>query len=258
MKKTVVCLFALLLTAAVLLSSCSSVAVMENTNGTYVNPDTGVAYRPASANYESKSVDKSRLIACLDSEELEQSYLYAIEGVDPNQYLTSVFNDVFYADGLATPTLRQMNTNRVLFTQTKVITASLVQIDDATVLSNMVTAYEGMSFDAEEMIFEDGCVRNHDFRLKFESNEYPALYYTLDYHSYSKEITLWEPISDAENFPILYPGVNVTTEFENGYLYAVYHFGTDFLYDHVTGLCYPLWNTLDEYHDQLTAGNTAS
>ncbi|MBQ9806347.1 MAG: hypothetical protein IJW49_07570 [Clostridia bacterium] len=256
MKKRVVCLLSLLLTAVLLLSSCSSVTVMDAKDGLYVNPDTGVSYRAAPANYESKSVNKSKLIACLANEDMEENYLYAIDGVDTNRFLTTIYNDVFYADGIELPTLRSMNATRVLFTQTKVLTASLVQIDDDAVLSNLTTAYEGMSFDSDLMIFEDDCVRSLDFRLKFESEDYPSLYYTLDYHSYSKEITLWEPIDSIDSFEILYPGVEVTTAEENGYLYAVYHFGTDFLYDHVTGLCYPLWDVLTEYHDDLSDGTT--
>ena len=254
MKKTYVCLIALLLAAVLSLSSCSSVTVMEPKDGMYVNPDTGVSYHAAPANYESKAVNKAEVIASLGSADMEETYLYAIDGVNTRQYLTTIYNDVFYADGIALPTLRQMNTNRVLFTQTKVLTASLVQIEEKDVLSKLVDAYEGIGFDSELMIFEDGCYRKLDFRLKFESESYASIYYTLDFYSYSKEITLWEPISDAENFEILYPGVEVTTAEENGYLYAVYHFGTDFLYDHVTGTCYPLWDTLTEYHERLTDG----
>lgn len=254
MKRKIVCLLALLLSVLLVCSSCSSVTVMEMKDGLFVNPDTGVSYRAAPANYESKSVNKSQLIACLANDAMEENYLYAIEGVSTERFLTTIYNDIFYADGTELPTLRGMDANRVLFTQTKVLTASLVQIEDKAVLSKLTEAYEGMSFDSELMIFEDDCVRSLDFRLKFESELYSALYYTLDYHSYSHEITLWEPIDSVDNFEILYPGVEVTTAEENGYLYAVYHFGTDFLYDHVTGLCYPLWDTLTEYHDQLTDG----
>lgn len=258
MKKSFVCLLTLLLAAVMTLSSCSSVTVMESKDGMYVNPDTGVSYHAASANYESKTIDKSEPIASLGSADLEEGYLYAIDGISTKQFLTTLYNDVFYADGITMPTLREMNTNRVLFTQTKVLTASLVQLEEADVLSSLVSAYEGKGFDSELMIFEDGCVRNLEFRLKFESAAYPSLYYTLDYHSYSKEITLWEPIDSAEDFEILYPGVQVTTAYENGYWYAVYHFGTDFLYDHVTGICYPLWDTLADYHDQLSGENVVS
>lgn len=254
MKKRVVCLIALMLAALLSFASCSSVTVMDFEDGMYVNPDTGVSYHAAPANYESKTVNKAEPIASLGKADMEETYLYAIDGVSARQFLTTIYNDIFYADGFLLPTLREMNTNRVLFTQTKVLTASLVQIEEKEILSKLVAAYEGKGFDSELMIFEDDCYRKLDFRLKFESELYPSLYYTLDYYSYSKEITLWEPISDAENFEILYPGVEVTTAEENGYLYAVYHFGTDFLYDHVTGICYPLWDTLTEYHDRLTDG----
>ena len=256
MRKSIVCLITLLLVASVMLSACSSVTVMESKNGMYVNPDTGISYHPASANYESKTVNKSELVACLANEDMEENYLYAIDGVNTNRYLTTIYNDIFYADGIALPTLREMDAKRVLFTQTKVLTASLVQLEDTAVLSALTNAYEGMSFDSDLMIYEDGCVRNLEFRLKFESEYYPSLYYTLDYHSYSREITIWEPIDSVDSFENLYPGVEVTTEYEDGYLYAVYHFGTDFLYDHVTGFCYPLWDTLTEYHDRLTSGDT--
>ena len=254
MKKTVVCLLALALAAVLSFSSCSSVTVMESKDGMYVNPDTGISYHAAPANYESKAVNKAELVASLGSADMEETYLYAIDGVTTRQFLTTIYNDVFYADGIALPTLKEMGASRVLFTQTKVLTASLVQIEEADVLSKLVAAYGGVGFDSELMIFEDDCYRKLDFRLKFESETYSSIYYTLDYYSYSKEITVWEPISDAEGFEIVYPGVEVTTAEENGYLYAVYHFGTDFLYDHVTGICYPLWDTLTEYHERLTDG----
>jgi len=254
MKKSLVCLATLMLAVLLACTSCSSVTVMESKDGAYVNPDTGIVYHPAPANYESVAVNKAEVIASLGSADMEETYLYAIDGVTTKQFLTTSYNDVFYADGIVLPTLRQMNANRVLFTQTKVLTASLVQISEVDVLEKLVSAYEGTGFDSELMIFEDGCIRKLDFRLKFESADYPSIYYTLDYYSYSKEITLWEPIADAEHFEILYPGVEVTTAEENGYLYAVYHFGTDFLYDHVTGICYPLWDTLDDYQDRLTDG----
>lgn len=250
MMKKSIALLALLMASVLLFASCSNVSVLEYKNGAYVNNDTGIAYRHAPANYESQNVNKSKLVAQSGKDDLEENYLYGIEGADTSKYLTTIHNDLFYADGITLPTLAQMNPNQVLFTRTKVLTASLVQINEPDVIANVVAAYGGTGIDEDLIIYEDDTLK-YNFRLKFVSDAYPTFYYTLDFFGYHKELTVWDPIDDPNHFEIAYPGVEVTVATEDGYTYAVYHFGTDFLYDHATGTYYPLGDTLESYHARL-------
>ena len=250
MKKRSFAVVALLLTAVLLFASCSGVSVLEYKNGTYVNNDTGIAYRHAPINYESQNVNKSKTVAQSGKDDLEGNYLYAIEGADTNQYLTSIHNDLFYADGITLPTLAQMNPGQILFTRTKVLTASLLQINDPEIISDVVSAYGGIGIDEDLIIYEDDTLK-YNFRLKFASDAYPMFYYTLDFFGYNKELTVWEPIDDPNQFEIVYPGVEVTVATEGEYTYAVYHFGTDFLYDRATETFYPLGDALESYHTKL-------
>lgn len=258
MRKTALRMIPLILLLSVALSACSGVPMMEYKDGLYTNGDTGVAYRVASANYEAKSILSEDVLAMLGRDDVEGNLIYAIPNMDASQYMASADYELYYAGNITLPTLRKMNPYRVLFTQTKVITASLVQIEEAQVLADIVAAYDGKAFPFEEIIVEGDDRPTLDYRMKFESREYTGFYYTLDYYSYESDVTVWELIEDANDFEILYPNAEVSTVEEGGYLYAVYNFGTDILYDHVTRMCYPLGDTLSEYRDQLADSDMGS
>ena len=250
MKKFCLRFLPLLLVAVTLLAACSKPTLLEEQNGVYFNKKTDVSYRPAPICYEAVAILKSEAVARLSRGKGEDGYLYAMQGVRTDQYVATAYNNVFYADGITLPTLREMAPTSGLFTKTNVLTAALVQIDEADVLAKMIAAYEGKGF-SEDILIVDSAKRIYDFGFKFVSEKYAMFYYALEFHGYDKELTVWEPIENAEDFPILYPGVEVTTETENGYLYAVYHLGTDFLYDRENKLYYPLGDILVQYHESL-------
>ena len=250
MKNKSIAIVTLLLAAVLLFSSCSGVSRLEYKDGAYVNNETGVSYRLAPVNYESQNINKSKVVAQSGKADMEGNYLYAIEGADTTQYLSSIYNDLFYADTITLPTLAQMYPSQVLFTRTKVLTASLVQINEQDVINNVVSAYAGKGIDEDLIIFEDA-TEKYNFRLKFVSEAYSMFYFTLDYFSYTGDLTVWEPIDDPNDFEIIYPNAEVTVVTEDGYTYAVYRFGTDFLYDHATGTYYPLGDALESYHSKL-------
>lgn len=252
MKNKLFRAFLILLSVLMLFCSCgkkSPAMEYNKANDTYTNPKTNIAYRPAPACYEATS--RAGAVARLSKSKDAQMQLYAIQGVDTSRYLSGYYYELFYASDVTLPTLRELGAEKALFSKSQIRDYAFSQIDDAAVLSKLVELYEGVSIDEDLLIFEDGTVRSLDYTLKFASSDYAMMNYLVDYYSYSKELTVWEPIDSVVDFPIVYQGFEVTVEEENGQLYAVYHLGTDFLCDRVTRNFYPIGDVLKGYHEQL-------
>ncbi|MBE6602024.1 MAG: hypothetical protein E7637_05925 [Ruminococcaceae bacterium] len=257
MKKKLFRALTLLVAFLLLFSGCAKkkAPVMEynKINDTYTHPKTKVVYHPAPVCYEATSVVKTRVIARLAKNNTENDRLYALQGTDTSKYLTTPYYGLFYADGIKLPALSEMNATRALFAKTQLRDYAFSEITDGEVLAKLVQSYSGEGIDEDRLIFEDGTVCTLDYTLKFVSKEYSMLNYLVGYRSYSKEVTDWVEIESASEIPDLYPGYEVTVVEENGYLYAVYQLGTDFLCDRITGNFYPIGDLLKDYHEQLSS-----
>ncbi len=242
----------LLLAGTALLTSCSRVPTMKYKDGVFTNPRTHIAYLQAPAYYEAVA-RSSESVARIDGEKVDDLLLYPISGMAQNEWLCGEDYSVFYAEGIKLPALWEMGTTSLLICKTDEQTASLAEIGSLLTIEELVETYRnGVFFDYEEMDHSEEMVR---YDLKFVSSTYKGLQYDLTYWSMEEDALIYVPIEDENNFEVLYPGVEVTTETyeytdKNGEtkteLLAVYNFGTHLLYDRWTGKCYPIDDVIEK------------
>lgn len=251
MKRIALSALCLLLVGAALLTSCSRIPTMKYEDGVFTHPRTHVTYRQAPAYYEAVARG-TESVAKIDGDKLDDLLLYPITGMAQNEWLCGEDYSVFYADGVSLPTLSELQATSLLICKTDEKTSSLAEITSLISIEQLVNTYRnGVCFDYEDLDSVESPVR---YDLKFVSSAYKGLQYDLTYWSLEEEALVSVPISDAENFEVLYPGVEVTTERyeyvdKNGEtqieLLAVYHFGTHLLYDRWTGKCYPIDDVIE-------------
>ncbi len=251
MKKIVRSVLCLLLVGTALLTSCSRIPTMKYEDGAFTHPRTHVTYLQAPAYYEAVARG-TESVAKIDGDKLEDLLLYPITGMAQNEWLCGEDYSVFYAEGLTLPTLWELQATSLLICKTDEKTSALAEISALPAIEALVDTYRnGVSFDYGKLDFAESPVR---YDLKFVSSAYKGLQYDLTYWSLEEDALVSVPISDAEHFEVLYPGVDVTTERyeyvdKNGEtqveLLAVYNFGTHLLYDRWTGKCYPIDDVIE-------------
>jgi len=245
MKKRLLRVGALLLTVLMLMTSCAKLPKMKYENGIYTHPKTGVSYVPAPSYYQAIALDEDAEIARIVQKGIEDVVLYAVSGVDTKTMLTSDTYETFCAEGTTLPTLSQMKPEVAYVCQTIELTWALAEIRNAAELETLIgTVEEQKGFPAGEI---DAMLSKEVYDLKFRSDAHPGLYYCVTYWQFESEVLIYEEIDSANDFPITYPNVEVTTELYKGDLYAVYHFGRGILYDRVTKCCYPAGEIVENY-----------
>lgn len=251
MKQIVRLALCLLLVGAALLTSCSRVPTMKYEDGAFTHPRTHVTYLQAPAYYEAVARG-TESVAKIDGDKLDDLLLYPITGMEQSQWLCGEDYSVFYAEGVSLPALWEMQATSLLICQTDEKTTALSEITSLQTIEELVEIYRnGVCFDYTELDSAENMVR---YDLKFVSSAYTGLQYDLTYWSLEEDALVSVPIQNAENFEVLYPGVEVTTECyeyvdRNGdvqtELLAVYNFGTHLLYDRWTGKCYPIDDVIE-------------
>lgn len=244
MKKRFVTLLSLLACASLLLASCAKLPKMEYENGVYTNAKTGIRYTAAPAYYEAIALEGEEAVARVMQKDNEL-LMYQMKGVAPEKMLASANYEVFCAVGTKLPELGEMDVERVLVCQTAGKTYELATLSSERDIAELVGAYCNFAgFDANEI---DVGLQKERYDLKFSSKTVPGVYYCLTYWEFADEVLVYEVIDDFESFEKTYPDVEVTTEEYKGEKYAVYHFGTNILYNRATGLCYPAGDIVAKY-----------
>lgn len=160
-----------LLLAAVTLSSCA-VSLTEK-DGALYDKKNGITYVAAPLCYEpQKTLDE--VYAKCGKLKLE---LYEIDGLDPDEWLSEKYEGiggVWHSDGAELPDIDGFDADRMYICVEQTKTISLATVEDKEVI------------DALVKVFVDGetssLVQNGEsYKLKFESEKYPGLYYNLLY-----------------------------------------------------------------------------
>ena len=236
MKKNLFLRLSWLLFAAVLFcSACApSVPALEPKGDDFEDSKSGTVFRLAPRCYQPVSVTEE-VRSRIPHKKGDDLLLYAVEGLDPSKWLASTDKDLFYAtDRVTLPALWEMQVQRVTVNRLQSPGAILAQ-PTADETAELIRTYrEGISFSSESYFPEVS--ESYEVHF-FGGGDFSGLEYRLLYLRYSSEVLLTEPIADAENFTHTYPGVPVTTELYDGELFAVYHFGTEILYNEATGTC---------------------
>ncbi|MBQ1230504.1 MAG: hypothetical protein II369_06180 [Clostridia bacterium] len=250
MKKKCVSLLrlsSLLLSLLLLLCACADVPKMKVEEERYYNSQSGIAYLEAPLCYKASSYLKSGAVAKISEKKMDDVILYQIsEGVPSEMMLSTENFDLFYAEGVTLPTLSQMKPHRVHLGQSDAVTVTFSLITDEKDIAALLAAYQGpISFSESEVYWVLMDYEKHE--LRFESEQYPGIYYYLDYYHCSEEIVVEDLIKDPTNFERRFQGVEVTVSEYKGAYYAAYHFGYGVLRDPETGICYPAADIVGPY-----------
>lgn len=254
-NKKLIGLLLMLLCAAMLLSGCGEKThelTYHAGSGTYYNSKTDVTYQRAELYYEAVGLKKSMPVAHIPAKQGDDIVLYQIEGAEPEKMLANEYFEIFYATGTTMPALWEMGVNEIhvgLAVSGAVMDMTVVTIENADDISSIISTYQnGPCFD-EKNRYEEG-TRNATYRLRFGSAQYPAIFYRLSYYAYAEDVLIYEVIDSKENFVPTYSGVSYTFNedyVDRGELYAVYNFGKNLMYDHVTGYYYAVNDTIAKH-----------
>ena len=250
MKKVLMRLLPLLLCTVLLLSACNKPTALEMDvkNDSFTTTKTGVTYLRAPDCYEAISVLKDHKAARVQYKGMDDLVLYEIENASPEQMIATKEGELFYAKGLALPTVWEMQTERVYVGQVGgSLDFAVAMIEKAEDIEALTQIYrDAIPFPEKEML-DDTLLRTR-YDLRFYSQHHPAFYYCITYWQFSEDVLVYEVIDSMESFvPTYTNALSVTFEEDGGELCAVYNFGKGILYDRDTRLCYAVGNLVYSY-----------
>ncbi|HHT54884.1 MAG TPA: hypothetical protein GX011_08190 [Clostridiales bacterium] len=170
---------ALTLALALLSASCGfGLGIMDYDKATNLFTDrhTGVSYTDAPSTYEPTAL--GREYARWKSPG-GRVVFYEIEGMDPSLWLAEEGKTVFYSTEATLPALPQMEPNRILICVEQTLTIAIAEIIDPGEIRILVDIWE-----TGEAIPYPSTVPKATYRIKFVSQLYPGLLYSLIYIEY--------------------------------------------------------------------------
>ena len=179
LKRTFLSLLCVAL-SLLMLASCG-VTIHENLGeGDAINKSSGVVWYHASTCYEAVELEKKAgKLVVTSKESLE---LYKIPDMDPEKWLATEDKNILYAKGTSLPTLSDMAPIALHFYVDSASERRLHTIDNGTALSAIITDYM-----ENEPAPYPASTPHQTYRVRFESNVYPGLYYVLTYIEYSSD-----------------------------------------------------------------------
>lgn len=166
-------LIALLFTAIVLLFSCSSVISLSYEDDLLVDKKNNVSYTFASVSFEPALIgEKYAEYKKLNVE------LYTIPGLSPSKWLAEQYEgigSIFYSTDINLPALAEFEANKVMICITADVSLPLAEITDLQDISAIIEQID----NGERAIIPPTC--ENSYTLKFVSEKYPFIYYTLRY-----------------------------------------------------------------------------
>ena len=172
-------------------SACSRIPnLTPNEKGGYVNGKTNVVYYPAPDCYEAKYYITEEAVALNDGVEF-----FAVDGVEDEKWLYSPdFGILLYAEGEKLPTLAELQSNLLsIRLDDGGISKTVSDVEDSAKISEILKAYEN-----GETLEYPGKRANYKFDLKFYSEQYPWIVYTLMFVQYGEDLVLNVKGEDGE------------------------------------------------------------
>lgn len=252
-RKFLVALLCAVLALSCLLTACRAPALKPEEGGGFRNPKTGVSYYPASPNYYAKPFGDEAYARIKMDNGGEDILLYEIEGVDPEQYLTSNGYSVYTAAGAELPKLYDLPCIRVGIYDTQVSSndGNITDEGDIQALKELHKNGSYTSLNNVGLYMNSG-INWYDLHFMVEGTG-DKIYYQLKYGVFSEDIIITELVEkDASgNFIDLYPGISYELSWETydgkEYQVAKYNFGKEILCDVSTGNCYKIETSLLPY-----------
>ena len=252
MKQRLICFCLSLLCLSLLLTGCRK-KTLELTyypeSGNYYDSKNDVTYLRAELYYEALSLRRDLPVAHIPNKKMDDTILYQIEGAEPTEMLANEYFEIYYTQDMTLPTLAEMKVDRIYVgsvVEGAIMDLAVATIEDAEDIDAVISCYQSGPFFHEENRFDEGTVTDA-YRLRFTSLQHPAFCYRLSYYQYAEDVLIYEQIESEELHTPTYSGVGMHFMEHSGQLYAVYNFGKNIVYDHVTGNCYAAGDTIAKH-----------
>ena len=151
------------------LAGCTTKLKLKKTK--IVDPKTGSEYVYTSGKYLPKSVSEE-VYAVFELNRVKVNY-YSIEGLAPEEWLVSEVGDVIYAGSESLPDLTGFEPSKLHISYNTDVLFALALIDDTETISKVIDRYT----TGEKL--EASYLEANTYRLLFESEKYPAIYFML-------------------------------------------------------------------------------
>ncbi len=253
------CILAGVLALLTLLTSCGRNHLEYDPQAdAYVRRGDGAVFYRASENFLAVNIDMDREICKIKQASGEDILLYEISNfADSSMTDSAVYMDasvwmgdydhrVYYAAGTVLPKLWEMQIKEIYMTDGGEMPRVIDWVEDAGEVAQIIGLYQnGTAFGYSDLHASFGLTKlKQRNELAFVSQNYQGLYYMLSYLQYEESVTYTEEVADPATFVPRYPR-NYRLQETDGVTYAKYDLGTAFLYDHVSGQCYPLDDLAD-------------
>ncbi len=142
----------------------------------YTDRYTGISYTNAPSVYEPMALSKEYARWKSPGGRV---VFYEIEGMDPSLWLAEEGKTVFYSTEVTLPTLSQMEPNRILICVEETLTVAIAEITEPEEISALIDIWEN-----GEAVPYPGTTPKATYRIKFQSELYPGLLFSLIYVEY--------------------------------------------------------------------------
>lgn len=161
-----------------LMCSCTNKLDYDSASNLFTDSKTGVTYNTAPMCYEACAVGDRYAAWKNDYATVD---FYSIEGADPLLWLTEEGRTVFYSDKLTLPELDSMEINEVLVcVEGDKTLYAVADIFDAEHISSLISLWQ-----TGESIDYPATTPSRSYSVKFASEKYSFMYYSLIYVEYS-------------------------------------------------------------------------
>lgn len=173
---------------AVMICSCSANLVqLKNEDGKLVNKSAGLVYKSLPTSFE--PVETFEEYAEYKSGKLSLT-LYTIKDMDPQQWLSEKYEgiaSVFCADDIEIPTLTTFEANKIILCTYDEITIGIEVFEDQEFISQVVDMFENGEETEWPLVDSKGV-----YQIKFASEKYLGLYYSLSYGIFPEGTFIYE------------------------------------------------------------------
>ena len=240
----------LALALCALLSSCSKTRVIKYEGGIYNDSKSDVSYVMVEACYTPVATGEKYAEIQLKHETIE---LFRVTGLDPKKWLASDDGILYKAEGVATPTLEEMEINRIDFC---VVTSIIVQrfsVSDAEAINDLIEACG----KTERILFHLNRAEKNNFKLMLASKANPELFYTVNYVEYTEDVHVYTELDgeDDTDSIVFYEGMTYeiySEEDADGNLrwYADCNYGKNFIYNVYDRKYVPVFDLFDGFIEE--------
>jgi hypothetical protein len=174
MNKKIIALTLALIAVVVAVSSCANANLvsLKYKDGMLINKSAGLTYKPLPLTFEPAETVEEYAV-------YKETILYTLKGMDPTKWISEKYEGiatVFCAEDIEIPTLLTFGTNKITICLYEELVLGIHVIEDAETIATVIDMFENGEETVWPLINSIG-----RYQLKFESPDYPGIYFNLEY-----------------------------------------------------------------------------